>query len=108
MRILELSIQFDQEKERMLVYMIKNKIHAGGLVKKLKKMHYEARDALLTRYFMKCKNAHCEKFFDWRQNYLRLSFQQRIVVDLQIKEEYACNPSFSSNKITNFKQIRLP
>ena len=64
-RIEELKTMFEAEKERILVFLIKNKGY-GSLIKKLKKMADKYRDALLQRYFLKCRIVHNDKFFEWR------------------------------------------
>lgn len=63
------------------MHLIQTKQRIPGLIKKLKKLPDSARNALIARYFLKCRIAHCEKFFKWRQNYLKLNIDQRIMVD---------------------------
>lgn len=99
---------FEQEREKILVYLIKNKIQIPNLVKKLKNIVPEAREAIIKRYFLKCRISHCERFFDWRRSYLKLTFDQRILLDELLREAYQNNADFSSHKVKSFKEISLP
>ncbi|CDW85920.1 UNKNOWN [Stylonychia lemnae] len=104
----ELKKLFEDEKEKLIVHMIKNKVGPAGYVKKLKKLKDEQRDALIARYYLKCRIAHCDKFFEWRTQYLKLSLEQKIIIDSQIRDATLYDPDFNSMKVTSFKQIRLP
>ena len=57
---------FEEEKEKLIMHIIRNKNGPPGLVKKLKKLKDAQRNALIARYYLKCRIAHCEKFFEWR------------------------------------------
>jgi hypothetical protein len=80
-----------------LLHLIKSKQHPH-LAKKLKTLSDSSRDALLKRYFLKCKLTHSEKFFYWRKNYLKLSVDQRIMLVSMIAEKFRTIPGANKGK----------
>lgn len=64
---------FDDEKERIIMHILKTKQVQPLIVKKLKKLKDECRDAVIKRYMLKCRISHCEKFFEWRESYHKLT-----------------------------------
>jgi hypothetical protein len=107
LRFENLKKMFELEKEKIIVTLIKIKQYPH-LVKKLKKMHEDERNALLERYFHKCKIAQCERFFSWRTKYLKLESQQRIMIDSQIAEMYQRNEDFNNNNVESLKDVGVP
>ena len=79
------------------------------IVKDLKNLKDIKRDALLARFYMKCLQAHCDRFFAWRDKYEKLRITQRIVVMNAIQEEYSKeNPNWISNKIYKLSEVKIP
>jgi len=89
-RIRELQDMFNQEREKMVMGILRTQsatkrelqkephvslnplIKDGFIAKKIKKLKDVKRDALLARYYLKCQRAHSEKFFLWREKFLKL------------------------------------
>ena len=49
-------------------------------LKLLKKLKDNKRDALLDRFFLKCCRAQCERFFLWRDRFMKLNLSQRVAI----------------------------
>jgi hypothetical protein len=89
-RIRELQDMFNQEREKMVMGILRTQaatkrelqkephvslnplIKDGFIAKKIKKLKDAKRDALLARYYLKCQRAHSDKFFLWREKFLKL------------------------------------
>eukprot|EP00347_Sterkiella_histriomuscorum_P023984 403332708 len=53
-RIKELTKLFDDEKDKLIMFILKTKQNSFNLIKKLKKLKDQARDAVIKRYMLKC------------------------------------------------------
>ena len=84
-------------------------IKDGFIAKKIKKLKDIKRDALLARYYLKCQRAHSDKFFQWREKFLKLKLPQRVVVLSAINTEYTKqNPDWVSNQVYSLKEMKIP
>ena len=78
------------------------------MVKKLKQLKDIKRDALLDRYYLKCRRAQCERFFFWRSKFLKLKMVHRAVVQKTIDDEYEKNKEWTSTTVYALKDVRVP
>lgn len=85
------------------MYILKTKLSQPLLIKKLKKLKDQARDAVINRYMLKCKLMHCERFFEWRENYHKYNLDQRFMIDSMIHDAIQNDKDFASNKVTTFR-----
>ena len=128
-RIRELQDMFNQEREKMVMGILRTQsatkrelqkephvslnplIKDGILAKKIKKLKIKdaKRDALIGRYYLKCQRTHSDKFFLWRDKLLKLKLPQRVVVLSAIHAEYTKkNPDWESTTVYSLKEMRIP
>ncbi|TNV84713.1 hypothetical protein FGO68_gene14654 [Halteria grandinella] len=111
----ELKTAFQTEQDKLLAFIVKQgsskdpKITVpSAILKNLRAMTDEKRDALLDRYFLKCCRAQSDRFFTWRERFKKLSMVQRIMIISTIQEEYVKNAEWMSNKVYAFKDVKVP
>ena len=68
--MVELRAEFDQERDKLVLFLIKNGntkdpkvVVPAALVKNIKLMKDDKREALLRRYFLKCTRYQSKRFF---------------------------------------------
>jgi hypothetical protein len=72
-----LRTEFDAEKDRLITFLQKNanmkepKVAVpSSILKGLKAMKENKREALLERYYMKCNRNQIDRFFLWRERFV--------------------------------------
>lgn len=70
-----LAKYWNETKEKMLLQLIKAK-KEGKKVKALQQISNEMRDAVLSRYYQKCKRKHAASYFEWRKKRRRIKIKK--------------------------------
>jgi hypothetical protein len=81
-RMFLLKKLWDESSQKMVVRLFKRKKNKKDtdLILKIQSTSTEMRDAVLQRYFRKCKNKHASEFFAWRKIRNQLEVKVNIIL----------------------------
>lgn len=100
-RINLLTKYWNETKEKMLLQMIKAK-KEGKKVKALQQMSNEMRDAVLSRYYQKCKRKHAALYFEWRKKRRRIKIKKCVELLCYLRKKDGYIDDVQRNRLMSF------
>ena len=100
-------IKYFEEVRRKLVMALSRHRPYFKIVKNIKDITDEMRNAYLSKFYFKCKAKHFEKFFQFRSQFNKLRKELKIDTAQSLSKHYLKAQSFKA-QIYNFKEVGLP